>query len=195
MEENIINLLNEKQKEKITIKEYNKGQIIFKENETCNCIGVVLMGEITITSYLSDGKEIVYNKIQENGLFANNLIFSSDKTFKGDIVSSKKSIIALIYENTLLELLSNNKAFLKKFLNIQSDNAKRLNHQIKLLSIPDAKERFLYHLHYKKNNIEYSSISSLAKTLFLRRETLSRLLPKLEKSDVIVKKQNVITKK
>ena len=64
---------------------------------------------------------------------------------------------------------------------------------IKLLAIDSAKERLLFYLHVNKNIIEYDSITSLARKLFMQRETLSRLLSQLEKENIIKRIDSRIT--
>ena len=91
----------------------------------------------------------------------------------------------MIYKDDLLEILQKNSAFMIEYMKVQSIFAKDLNNKIKLLAIDSAEERLLFYLHVNKNVIEYDSITSLAKSLFLQRETLSRLLSRLEKQKVI----------
>ena len=45
-----------------------KNQIIFREEEECEYIAIVLSGKINITSYTLSGQEIIYNVIKKNGL-------------------------------------------------------------------------------------------------------------------------------
>lgn len=158
-----------------------KGEILFHENEVCEDIGIIVEGEVSISSYSYHGEEIIYNLLGENEVFGNNLLFSSDPHYRGNILAKKASKVALISKNNLLFLLQNNQDFLLEYLNIQSDFGKRLNAIIKLLSFNNAEERFLYYLFLNGNDIHYSNVTSLAKQLFLQRETLSRLLSSMEK--------------
>ena len=173
-----------------------KGESLFLEDDLCAQIGIVIKGEIRIISYLKDGKEIVYNVLDEGGVFGNNLIFSSNPSFRGDVIAYKDSAVYLINKETLIELLQTNEEFLIAYLNLQSDFGKSLNLKIKLLTFNNAEDRFMYYMQINKNQIRYKTISDLAKTLFLSREVLSRLIHKLEKngqikiSDKTIKIQN-----
>ena len=189
---NIIKLLDDKQKKVLLHLWLNKGDVLFRENDICNDIGIVIEGEISIVSYLADGSEVIYNVIRNDEIFGNNLIFSSQPFYKGDIIASKDTQLVLIKKDDLIEIMHTNKQFMIEFIRIQSNTGKALNNRIRLLSMKSAEDRLLYHLHENNNIITYSSISSLAKELFLERETVSRLISKLEKNKIIFRDSNTI---
>ena len=189
---NILDTLKPSQLKHIEIKNLKKDSVLFYENALCKSIGIVLEGEVSIVSYLEDGNEIVFNTIEKDGVFGNNLIFSSSPYYKGNIIINEDSRIAFIEKNELIILLKSNESFMIEYLKIHSNFTKALNDKIKLLSISSAEERFYFFLHENRNEIKYKSITSLAKELYLERETLSRLLSKLIKEHKIVKKDRII---
>jgi CRP-like cAMP-binding protein len=149
------------------------------------------MGNVTISSFSYHGREIVFNSLRESEIFGNNLIFSSDPTYKGDVIAKVESVVVLINKNLLLEILQNNNEFLQEFLKINSDFSKSLNTQIKILSFDKAEERFLYFMFINNNRYKYRSITDLSHLLFLKRETLSRLLTRLLlNKDINIDKKN-----
>lgn len=170
-----------------------RGDILFHENERCETIGIILSGEISIVSYSYQGNEIIYNKLEENEVFGNNLIFSSNPYYRGNIIAKKASKVALINKKALISLLKHNEEFLVCYLNIQSDFGKHLNAVLKLLSFQNAKDRFFYYLYLKGETFTFKNVNSLAHTLFLSRETLSRLLTKLVKEKRIQRVKNRIS--
>lgn len=185
-------LLTKKELLKINRKNLKKGQILFRENDICKYVGIVERGEIVIKTIDESGKEIIYAKISKGSCFGNNLIFSNDKKYKGDVIALLDSSILLIDEKQMLTILKENSAFLLAYLKEQSNNIKDQNMRIKLLSIDSIEERFLFFLKENNNIIKYSSITSLAKEIGVQRETLSRLISKLVKSNVIIKDTNII---
>lgn len=189
---NIIDYLAPAQKKKLKYIKPSKGTTLFLENDKCSSIGIVINGQVSIVSYLNDGKEIIYNVLKENEIFGNNLIFSSDPYYKGNIITNEDSLIAMVSKKHLCEILSSNNKFMIEYLRISSDFTKKLNNNIKLLSIDSVEERFLFYLHEHQNKIEYSSISSLASLIYVERETLSRLISKLLKQNRIIKKDKTI---
>jgi len=184
---NIIALLNEKEKERPIYKELRKGETLFYENDRCGEIGIVKYGKLLITSYPENGNPIIYNRLKEDDMFGNNLLFSSQPFYKGDVIAESDSGIILIKKDVLIGFLEENTDFLLAYLQIQADSGKRLHSRIRLLSIDSAQERFITYLRENGNKITYSSVSDLADDLFIRRETLSRLLSKLIKNKVVIK--------
>ena len=186
------NLLNPKEKEKLTIVDIKKDQLLFHENEVCVSVALVISGQIIIRSIDLNGKEIIYNIINEGGIFANNLLFSNDKRYKGDVIVTKKSKVAFLSEDDLIEILMNNEIFLRTYLSVQAENIKQINFMVKLLSFDSARERFIYYLEYHHRLIEIESITRLSKELSLTRETLSRLISSLIKEKIIIKEKQLI---
>ena len=184
---NIIALLNEKEKERLIYKELRKGETLFYENDCCGEIGIVKYGKLLITSYPENGNPIIYNRLKEDDMFGNNLLFSSQPFYKGDVIAESDSGIILIKKDVLIGFLEENTDFLLAYLQIQADSGKRLHSRIRLLSIDSAQERFITYLRENGNKITYSAVSDLADDLFIRRETLSRLLSKLIKNKVVIK--------
>ena len=189
---NLLDKLSKEEIKQVKIVSLTKEQILFHEGDLCECVGVVLEGEIEITSYSYGGKEIIFNHLYSGMVFGNNLIFSSNPIYKGSIIAKKPSKVGLIYKKTLMSLLKTNDDFLLEYLLYQSDMGKDLNSKIKLLSLDNAEERFFYYAHTQNNVITYSSITKLATTLSLQRETLSRLISKLVKEKKILKDKHTI---
>ena len=79
-----------------------------------------------------------------------------------------------------------------QYLNIQSNFGKRLNSTIKMRSFSSAEDRLRFYLKENGNKISYHTITDLADILNLKRETLSRLLTKLEKENVIKRSLHTI---
>lgn len=190
---NILDTLKPSQRALVKTKDHKKDTILFREFDECKEIGIVINGSVSIVSYLNDGKEIIYNTIKENGIFGNNLIFSSFPYYKGNIITNVDSKIAYISHDILIKLLKNNEAFLIEYQKIQSDFAKALNNTIKMLSIDSAEEKLYFYLHENDGKIKYDSITQLSKQLYMQRETLSRLISKLLKQKKIKKDNNTIS--
>lgn len=170
-------------------------ETLFFEGDECQKIGIVISGRLSIVSYYSDGKEVIYNILEKGKMFGNNLIFSSEPFYRGDVVADEESKVLLIDKEDFLKAISSNQEILELFLREQSDFSKSLNLKIKLLTIDSAKERILYYLTINKNVITYKSITKLAKTLYLSREVVSRTIYKLEKEGLIEIKDKRITLK
>lgn len=189
---NIIELLKTNEKMHLKYIHLNRDDVLFRENDKCENIGIIIDGEVSIISYLTDGSEVIYNTLRNDEVFGNNLIFSSEPFYKGNIIANKDTDLALINRENLIHIMQNNTEFMIEYIKIQSNTGKALNNRIRLLSMKSAEERLLYQLHENHNVIKYSSITKLAKDLYLERETLSRLINKLEKEKRIIRNANSI---
>lgn len=178
----ILRSLSDAQLERFQKITFQKGEILHQEGDICIKISFVIKGSIRIASYSLNGNEIVYNQIQSGGMFGNNLAFASDNQYRGNVIASSDGYLLQIDKSLLLKLLQENEEFLFDYLQVESDFVKKLNSKMKLMSFPLAEERLDYLFYLQGNEIAFSSISNLAKELFLSREVLSRLIHKEEKN-------------
>ncbi len=188
----ILSLLKNDERQRLIIRKLEKDQTLFHEGDLCEQIGILMKGQIAIISYLPDGRQIIYNRLREKEIFGNNLLFSSDPFYKGNIIAEEETQVALLSKDDLICILSRNKEFLEEYLKIQSDLGKKLNSRIRLLSLAGAEERFLLYMHEHRDLLTYASISDLAKDLYLSREALSRLLSRFEKEKRIIRERKTI---
>ena len=146
---------------------------------------MIIKGTVRISSFSFEGKEIIYNTLKKDGVFGNNLLFSSEPYFKGNVYALEESTVVLIEKDILLAILSENRLFFEKYMQKQADFTKELNSRIRLLSIPSVRERVLFYLHSSSTHSVTTSVSALAEELNLSREALSRTLSDLRKEGLI----------
>lgn len=172
------------------IKQYEKDEIIFEENDKCDSLVVIIDGKVKIASYTYQGNEIIFNILTNNQMFGQSLLFSSSPFYKGKIFAVKKSKLAFISKNKLLSVLLNNNLY-EYFINIVSDEVLSSKQRIRTLSFNNVSDRLLYLLH-SNGQIKYNSITELAKTLSVSRENLSKTISKLIKEQIVVKEGKYI---
>ena len=189
----ILNVLNKKEHRLVKGYQITKGNIIYHEGDTCESIGIIISGKVDIVSYSFEGKEMLINSLKSGEIFGNNLLFSSSPVYRGDVTAKEKCVIAFINKENLEYLLQNNKEFLELYLQAQSDKAKSLTGRIQLLSFPNAEERLFYYASKSNGVITFKNVTTLAATLGVQRETLSRLLTTLIKRHLIKKEKGKIT--
>ena len=194
MKNNILSTLTKEEQKLLEIKSLDRGEFLFREGEICVKIAIVVSGQVKISSLNYSGSEVIFNILENGEMFGNNLIFSDSPRYKGDVVALKDSVVVLIKKEHLENILQCNKEFLLMYLNIQSNFGKKLNSTIKMLSFSSAEDRFNYYLRESKDVIEYTTVTELADILHLKRETLSRVLTKLEKENAIKRSPHKIVK-
>ncbi len=189
----ILNVLTKKEHQLVKGYQIAKGNIIYHEGDACENIGIVISGKIDIVSYSFEGKEQLINTLKAGEIFGNNLLFSSEPLYRGDVVAKEKSVVAFINKENLVFLLQNNAEFLNLYLKAQSDKAKALTARIQLLSFTNAEERLFYYASKNDGVINFKNVTSLAATIGVQRETLSRLLTNLIERHLIKKEKGKIT--
>ena len=189
----LLNVLSKEEHKLVKGYQVAKNNIIFHEGDVCENIGIIISGKVDIISYSFEGKELLINSLKAGEIFGNNLIFSSEPIYRGDVIAQEKSVIAIINKENLVYLLQNNKEFLNLYLKAQSDKAKLLTSRIQLLSLVNAEERLFYYASKNDNVIVYKNVTTLAATIGVQRETLSRLLTSLIKRHLIKKEKGKIT--
>lgn len=176
----LLALIPEQDRQALRTIVFHKGDILCHEGDACDGVYLLDKGQIKISSYTFGGSEVVYNVVGEGGVFGNNLVFASDNAFRGNVIALTDGEIVFIPQDQLVGLLQKNALFLKEYLKVQSDFGKSLNSKIKLLSFNSAEDRLIFFLQTNGKKAHYTSVTALAESLFLQRETLSRLLHRLE---------------
>lgn len=189
---NLLETLTTEQLNQVKTVTLKKDEILFHEGDVCEVVGIVIDGEVDIVSYSYGGNEIIFNHLLPKMMFGNNLLFSSDPRYKGSVIAKKPAKIGLINKKSLISILKDNETFLASYLQYQADMSKELNGKIKLLSLDNAEERFTYFLHSHGDKIAFKSITNVASSLSLQRETLSRLISRMIKEEKISKNKNQI---
>ena len=189
----ILNVLSKKERQLVKGFQIVKGSTIYHEGDVCESIGIIISGKVDIVSYSFAGKEMLINSLKGGEIFGNNLLFSSTPIYKGNVIAKEKCVIAFINKENLVNLLQNNREFLELYLKAQSDFGKSLNARIQLLSFPNAEERLFYYASKNNGIIEFKNVTTLAATIGVQRETLSRLLTNLIERHLIKKEKGKIT--
>ena len=188
---NILNLLNQKEKEKISYLNLKQNQILFHEGEECKSIFIIIEGQITILNYSLNGNEEIISILNKNDVFANALIFSNNNYYLGEIIATKPTKLAIISKNELISLLQNNKSFLECYINLIAEKTIKFTIKTKLLSHKNIRSRIIYYLEINNYSIK-KNISFLAKELVLPRPSVSREISKMINEDIIYIKNNKI---
>ena len=151
---NILNLLNQKEKEKISYLNLKQNQILFHEGEECKSIFIIIEGQITILNYSLNGNEEIISILNKNDVFANALIFSNNNYYLGEIIATKPTKLAIINKNELISLLQNNKSFLECYINLIAEKTIKFTIKTKLLSHKNIRSRIIYYLEINNYSIK-----------------------------------------
>ena len=188
---NILDLLKQNEKEKISYLNLKQNQTLFHEGEECKSIFIIIEGQITILNYSLNGNEEIISILNKNDVFGNALIFSNINYYLGEIIATKPTKLAIINKNELLFFLQNNKSFLECYINLIAEKTIKFTIKTKLLSHKNIRSRILYYLEINNYSIK-KNISFLAKELVLPRPSVSREISKMINEDIIYIENNKI---
>ena len=179
----------------LKIYEYKSKDIIFRESSPCKNICYILSGEVEISTLSYNGNQEVISQIKENNFFGQYILFQENGKYLGDVVAKGALKLIMIPKNELLNYLSNDLEFLEAYISFISNESFNIKQQVKLLSHKNALDRVIFYLENNSiNNICYiESVSELARYINLPRETVSRMLSRLENDRFIIKDKNKIT--
>ncbi len=171
--------------------DYNSNAIVFNEGDICREIGIVIKGEISISTITYAEKEETINIIKEGELFGDFLVFSPNPVYLGIGITNKKTTIAFIKRESILNIFIEDKDILCAYLSYTSLKAIQLKLQTKLLSHKNIEDRIIYYFTITKENPVYiSSITDFSKKLALPRPSVSRSLKVMEEKNIIKREKH-----
>lgn len=175
-------------KKYLIIKNYKKGSLIFNEGEICKYLSLIINGIVSIST-INHFFEYEIAELRDGNLFGENLLFSEQKKYLGDIIAIKDTTIAFITKDNLFTLLKNN-TILENYLHLLSKKAMNNQLKLKILSQKSIKEKVLFYLNSEQkrtnsNTILIDSKEQLSKILNVPRPSLSRELINLKNDNII----------
>ena len=178
-----------KHENKFIYKKYQSNTLLFHEGEECKELGIILKGQLTISTITSLDKEYIINILNKNDIFGDTLLFAEKTLYLGDGILTKDSEVLFISKELLLEMFKDQN-FLLNFLSITAKKSSDLRNRLKLLSHKSIEERILFYLdserkRLKTKKIPIKSKESLAQLLNVPRPSLSRELIKLKEKNII----------
>lgn len=190
MNSNLLVIL-EKYKNLYITKQFKKNEVIFLENDSCEFISFIKKGSIYMFTYIND-VEIKFNFMNQNDIFGNNLLFSSNTKYEASIISSSPATLYLVNKFQFLELCKDS-AFLEEYLRVVSNQILSSKHELKFLRTNPLKERIILFLKMNDNKYKFKNKSSFAAILNVTRENLSKKLAQMEKEKIIKIKNKTIS--
>ena len=177
---------------------YKPKEVIFNEGALCSDIGIILSGEVYISTITHHEKTEIIQALQTDDLFGDLLVFTSTPYYLGTCITHKKAEIVFIEKNDFLIICNKDSAFLLNYLQIIANKSFILKQENKLLRHKNNSDRILHYLYEaaKKQNtttIYLTNITTFANRLSLPRPSVSRELSLLQKKGFIKKDKTKIT--
>lgn len=179
----------------LVVKTFKKDDIVFNEGDLCNSIGLILSGELQISTITILESEYSISTISKDDLFGSTLLFSSAPYYLGFGRCLKETKIAFLSKDNLIYLLQNDEAILNNYLSFLSIKRLEIQERLKILCQPSIREKILFLIKSRMNNkkeIYFSSKEKMAKFLNIPRPSLSRELINMKKDHLIIYDKNKI---
>ena len=191
-----LNVDLKKYEKNFIIRKYPANTLLFHEGDECYSLGILLKGQLVISTITSLDKEYTINILNKNDIFGDTLLFSDKTLYLGDGIIEKDSEILFISKENLLEMFKD-QTFLLNFLSFVAKKSADLRNRLKLLSHKSIEERILFYLsteqkRLKTNKIPIKSKEALAQLLNVPRPSLSRELIRLKEKKFIDYNRNYI---
>ncbi len=186
----------------IVIKKFRKGQTILYEEDTNEYMYIIFEGEVKAIQTTEDGKEIIL-AMHGSGDFFGEISLLDGKTIPARVMATKDAITAIISKKDFYSLLGHNKVAIK-MSQILCSRLRESWAKVQMLNFNNASQRvkmLLIMLSDKYGSKSDEGIileiklthQDIAEMSGMTRETVTRVIDKLQKSgEIAVLKNKVI---
>lgn len=183
----LLELLNADEKKLFKTRTYQANSMVKNEGDICDHLGIVIDGEINISTYTYNEKKENITMLASGELFGQFLIFNESNIYLGSAIANKKTTMAFISKDNLLKLFQSNEEFLKTYLEIICTESIRNKNQSKMLAHKNIRDRIMYYFENIAKNkvVNIKNVTNLSAIISLPRPSVSRELSKMEKDGVI----------
>lgn len=183
-----------------TFTRYGERNIVHFSGEPSDKLEIILSGEVVIERIDENGNLMVIAEFAEGDLLGGNLLFSSSPIYPLMISTTRRSTILEINREHLFELLSTNKAFLRRYLEYISDHSAILSEQINHYINRTIRESVMSFMEYETQRQNSKVIQldmtkkELARRFGVRRTSLQRELAKMRDEGLLEFDADTITR-
>lgn len=175
----------------LRIKTYQSEEIIFKQGQNANYLGIIISGKVQAQKVFASGKFLTIGLFTLGETIGESVVFSSKAQYPVDIVSQGKSQVLMLSKVDLLNMLQRDQKILLAFMKNISNRVYFLTQKIELLSLDTLRKKIAYYLLKLQKNEEKLTFNwplnrfDLAAYLGTTRPSLSRELGLMSKEKII----------
>lgn len=178
-----------------TAREYPSKSVIVQEGDCSNSMFVIFSGQVKISYYAVDGREVILSLISE-GSFFGELSLLDKQPRSATVTTLQKTTLAQIRRSDFEKLLLQEPQLSFKLLLELTGRLRKTNHLLERISTLDVPHRFYYYLNdlcscigrepgRVKVQLRLPTHQLIADQLSTSRETISRAVSNLRKDHVI----------
>ncbi len=181
---------------KMVVKQFKKNESILYEEDTNEFMYIIFLGKVKVVRTTEDGKEIIL-AMHKSGSFFGEMAMIDGKTMPASVIATDDSLIALIAKKDFFSIIFQENKVTRNLLEILCGRLRRCWDTIQLLNFNNASHRtkmlFLMMCEeYGKKTPEGTILNvklthqDISDMTGLTRETVTRVLDKLQKNKEIV---------
>ncbi|MCC3862776.1 Crp/Fnr family transcriptional regulator [Terrisporobacter petrolearius] len=177
-----------------------KGEMIIKEDDHIDYLGVILEGEVNVCKYCPDGSESLLTKLQTHEVFALDILGTPSQNSFYNVYTTKPSFILKIDKKILEKaiILSERDScnMYENIITCLANTCAKKCHKIELVSQRSIRDKIMTYLLIQKNNKNSNKFrisfdrDQLANYLCVNRSVLSHELSLMQKEGIIKFRKN-----
>lgn len=181
-----------------TIKFFHREENIAIEEDPCQSLGIIIIGDVEIQKIFTSGKIITIDRLKQGNIFGEVIIFSNMRKYPATITAVQEASIMFISREEILKLCSLNSKFLNNFMGLLSNKILMLNKKVKNLSYNSIRQKMSSYLlqEYEKRGSLILKLNvsrkEMAELLGVPRPSLSREMIKMKEEGLIDFNKNII---
>jgi CRP/FNR family transcriptional regulator len=184
----------------IVKKRYAKNQIVLLEEDTAKYMYIVYSGKLRVVKINEEGKEQIISIHKKNDFFGEMALLDG-KTSPATVIAYEEALIGLLSKTDFERFVLNHDATRNKIIGLLCDRLRESWAMIKILSLDNAEHRVmavlarlkdLYGVTDDRGTIINAKLThqQIANYASVARETVTRILSKLEKDAMIQALEN-----
>jgi CRP/FNR family transcriptional regulator len=187
--------------EKLIVKKnYAKNQFVLFEEDTASYMYIVYSGKVRVVKTNEEGKEQIISIHKKNDFFGEMALLDG-KTSPATVIAYEDALIGLLSKSDFERYVLNNEATRNKIIGLLCERLRESWAMIKILSFDNAEHRVmavldrlrdLYGVEDDRGTIINAKLThqQIASYASVARETVTRILNKLEKDSIIKTLEN-----
>ena len=181
------------------IRKYGKDEMIHFQNEVCNALDIILVGNVSVQNIDENGNILTITTYSSGDIMGANLLFSGRNCYPMSTISKSNTVILHMEKGLVLKLCQENMGFLTKLMEIISSKTVILTDKINTISFKTIRELIIdfltYEYHIQKSEIIRLGMTKkeMAEKFGIRRPSLSRELYKMKEDGLVEYDARTIT--
>ncbi len=173
------------------IRKYKKDQIIHLQNERCDGMDIIQVGQVSVQNLDENGNILVINVFHQGDILGANLLFSTRNHYPMTVVAQSEVLLLQLNRELILDLCQANRGFMIGLMTEISDRTLILTDKINAISLKSIRRCIIdflnYEFRFQKNSVIRLPLTKkeLAEKFGIQRSSLSRELNKMRNDGLI----------